>query len=140
MSSFGSAVWPPANEGILASLGPALTVESVSNNRWMVILGGILAFTMAWGIGANDVANAFATSVGAGSLTLKWACVIASFCEFGGAVLLGSQVTDTGTFCSGGVGGGALGEGAAVGLGMRRKGGERGADRDSALWRGCWCC
>jgi len=61
-------------------------------------LGGILAFTMAWGIGANDVANAFATSVGAGSLTLKWACIIAAFCEFGGAVLLGSQVTDTGMF------------------------------------------
>lgn len=95
MSTFSSAAWPPTNATVLGSLGDALTVQSVASNRWMVILGGILAFTMAWGIGANDVANAFATSVGAGSLTLKWACIIASFCEFGGAVLLGSQVTDT---------------------------------------------
>lgn len=101
MSTFSSAAWPPTNATVLGSLGDALTVQSVASNRWMVILGGILAFTMAWGIGANDVANAFATSVGAGSLTLKWACIIASFCEFGGAVLLGSQVTDTGTFGGG---------------------------------------
>eukprot|EP00168_Porphyra_purpurea_P017947 TRINITY_DN645_c0_g1_i1.p2 TRINITY_DN645_c0_g1~~TRINITY_DN645_c0_g1_i1.p2 ORF type:complete len:468 (-),score=174.07 TRINITY_DN645_c0_g1_i1:664-2067(-) len=92
--SFAAAAWPPA-EAVLSSLGDSVTIESVRSNKWMVILGGILAFTMAWGIGANDVANAFATSVGAGSLTLKWACIIAAFCEFGGAVLLGSQVTDT---------------------------------------------
>lgn len=61
----------------------------------MVVVGGILAFIMAWGIGANDVANAFATSVGAGSLSLMWACVIAAVMEFSGALLLGGSVTDT---------------------------------------------
>jgi sodium-dependent phosphate transporter len=38
---------------------------------WIVIWGGICCGIVAFGIGANDVANAFATSVGAKSLTLR---------------------------------------------------------------------
>lgn len=70
-------------------------VDSVGNYLWIVILGGFLAFAMAWGIGANDVANSFATSVGAGSLSLRNACIIAGIMEFLGAFLMGSNVTDT---------------------------------------------
>lgn len=70
-------------------------VHSVRQYYWQVVVGGILAFGMAWGIGANDVANAFATSVGAGSLSLPMACVIAAVMEFVGAVLLGGSVTST---------------------------------------------
>lgn len=87
-------VWPPAAVGPYA-LGEGISVNSVDKYLWIVILGGILAFAMAWGIGANDVANAFATSVGAGSLSLKWACVIAAVMEFLGAFLMGGSVTDT---------------------------------------------
>lgn len=63
--------------------------------EWLVVLGAFLAFFTAYGIGANDVANAFATSVGAKTITIPQAVVIASIFEFAGAVLVGSQVTDT---------------------------------------------
>ena len=45
--------------------------------------------------GANDVSNAFATSVGSGALTLRDAVAIAAVCEFSGAVLMGGAVTET---------------------------------------------
>jgi PiT family inorganic phosphate transporter len=50
---------------------------------------------MAWGIGANDVANAMGTSVGSGALTVKQAICIAIVFEFAGAYLAGGEVTST---------------------------------------------
>ncbi|MCK4865392.1 MAG: inorganic phosphate transporter, partial [Gammaproteobacteria bacterium] len=50
---------------------------------------------MAWGIGANDVANAMGTSVGSGAITIKQAVLIAAIFEFAGAFLAGGQVTKT---------------------------------------------
>tara|TARA_Y100000592_G_scaffold5218_1_gene7403 strand:- start:829 stop:2283 length:1455 start_codon:yes stop_codon:yes gene_type:complete len=62
---------------------------------WIVIVGGAFAFFAAAGIGANDAANAFATSVGSKALTLKQAVVLAAIFETSGAVLMGSHVTNT---------------------------------------------
>ena len=62
---------------------------------WIPYFTGVVAFFMAYGIGANDVANAFATSVGAKALTLKQALWIAAVMEFSGAFLMGSHVTQT---------------------------------------------
>ncbi|KAF9898005.1 Na+/Pi symporter [Lobosporangium transversale] len=58
-------------------------------------IGLFFAFMDAYGIGANDVANSFATSVGSGSVTLAQALIIACFCEFFGAFLLGANTTET---------------------------------------------
>ena len=62
---------------------------------WLVILGGGFAFLASMGIGANDAANAFATSVGAKTLKLWHAIVIAAVFEFSGAFLMGSHVSKT---------------------------------------------
>ena len=40
-------------------------------------------------------ANAFAISVGSGSIALSQALIIACFCEFGGAFLLGASTSET---------------------------------------------
>ena len=61
----------------------------------LLILGCVFAFFMAWGIGANDVANAMGTSVGSGALTIKQAILIAIIFEFAGAYLAGGEVTST---------------------------------------------
>ncbi len=50
---------------------------------------------MAWGIGANDVANAMATSVGSRAITIRQALLVAAVFEFAGAVLAGGEVTST---------------------------------------------
>lgn len=62
---------------------------------WLVVAGSIGAFAFGWGTGSNDVANAFGTSVGAKSLTLKQAVVLAAIFEFTGAMVLGRVSTDT---------------------------------------------
>ncbi|MGY8840414.1 MAG: inorganic phosphate transporter, partial [Pseudomonadales bacterium] len=50
----------------------------------LLILAIVFGVFMAWGVGANDVANAMGTSVGSGAITLKQAIIIAMIFEFAG--------------------------------------------------------
>ena len=61
----------------------------------LLVLACLFGFFMAWGVGANDVANAMGTSVGSRALTIKQAIIIAMVFEFAGAYLAGGQVTET---------------------------------------------
>jgi inorganic phosphate transporter, PiT family len=63
----------------------------------MLFLGltAVLAFYVAWNLGANDVANSMGTSVGSKAVTLRQALAIAGILEFTGAVLFGRNVSNT---------------------------------------------
>ena len=67
----------------------------MSTQYYILIAGYILGFYMAWNIGANDVANAMASAVGAKAITVRQAIFIAGILNVVGAVFIGSHVTDT---------------------------------------------
>jgi len=69
--------------------------DSLSISVFQLGLTGILAFYVAWNLGANDVANAMGTSVGSKAVTLRQALLIAGILEFTGAVLFGQSVSTT---------------------------------------------
>ena len=66
-----------------------------NHGNLLLILAIVFGTFMAWGIGANDVANAMGTSVGSGAVTIKQAIIIAVIFEFSGAILAGGEVTAT---------------------------------------------
>ncbi len=62
---------------------------------FVLIAAVLIGLYSAINIGANDVANAMATSVASGALTIKRAVVVAGICDVLGAVLVGSHVANT---------------------------------------------
>jgi len=61
----------------------------------MVMVGAVFCVAMAWGIGANDIANFFGPAIGARSISLKHGMLLAFIFEFIGAFFLGSTVAKT---------------------------------------------
>ncbi|KAJ9065329.1 hypothetical protein DSO57_1020821 [Entomophthora muscae] len=70
-------------------------MSEISQYTWLFGITCVWACIDSYGIGANDVANSFSTSVGAKTLTLKQACMIASVTEMAGAYLLGANTAST---------------------------------------------
>lgn len=66
-----------------------------TNHLFLFILASVFGIFMAFNIGGNDVANSFGTSVGAKTLTIKQALVIAAVFELSGAMFAGGEVTNT---------------------------------------------
>ena len=69
--------------------------RDMEGEEWIVIVSALIMCVMAFGIGSNDAANSWATSVGSGAITLKTALVMGAVFEFSGTVLLGSGVAKT---------------------------------------------
>jgi PiT family inorganic phosphate transporter len=61
----------------------------------MIFLVALLAFYVAWNLGANDVANSMGTSVGSKAITLRQALIVAGILEFTGSVVFGGAVSET---------------------------------------------
>ncbi|MEE4263257.1 MAG: anion permease [Desulfobacteraceae bacterium] len=67
----------------------------MGSEYYVLIIGYIFGFYMAWNIGANDVANSMASAVGAKAITIRQAIFIAGILNIVGAVFIGSHVTQT---------------------------------------------
>ena len=62
---------------------------------WMLIVGLILAFGLAFSVGSNDCANSLGTAVGSGVMTLRVACVCGTIFETIGVMFLSGNVIST---------------------------------------------
>jgi PiT family inorganic phosphate transporter len=67
----------------------------MASEFYVLIIGYIFGFYMAWNIGANDVANSMASAVGAKAITIRQAIFIAGILNIVGATFIGTHVTNT---------------------------------------------
>lgn len=68
---------------------------ALTEYRYLFAIGTIFSLLDAYNIGANDVANSWATSVSSKSLTMRQAVLGAAVFEFLGAVTVGARTADT---------------------------------------------
>jgi PiT family inorganic phosphate transporter len=84
---------------LLLRRSPALlnliSLRIMPQEYYILIIGYIFGFYMAWNIGANDVANSMASSVGTKAITIRQAIFLAGILNVIGAVFIGSHVTNT---------------------------------------------
>jgi sodium-dependent phosphate transporter len=69
--------------------------EFTEEYTWVLALSVLATLFCAYGIGANDVSNSFASAIGAKALTLRQGVFLAAIFEFLGAILAGAAVADT---------------------------------------------
>lgn len=67
--------------------------NQMENGTVLLVLAAAGAFFMAFNNGANDVANSFASAVGAKAVSMKQAVLIAGLMNLLGAVLIGGNVS-----------------------------------------------
>jgi inorganic phosphate transporter, PiT family len=60
-----------------------------------MVLGIVFCFLMTFGVGANDLANVMSTTIGSKAVSVKQAIILAIIFEFSGALLGGSDITNT---------------------------------------------
>uniref|UniRef100_A0A183CCF6 Phosphate transporter n=1 Tax=Globodera pallida TaxID=36090 RepID=A0A183CCF6_GLOPA len=78
-----------------ASADGASLLSFHATHLWALIVAFHLSFIFAFVMGANEVSNAFATSVCSGAIKLRVAYVLATVVESAGAILLGYKVLET---------------------------------------------
>lgn len=61
----------------------------------VILVACLIGLFMAWGVGANDLANVMSTTMGSKAISVRQAMLIAIVFEFAGAFLGGVHVTDT---------------------------------------------
>jgi sodium-dependent phosphate transporter len=77
-----------------STVAPLITTTGPLDYLWLLILGFIIAFVLAFSVGANDVAILFGATVGSGVVTLKQASILTVF-ETKDSVLLRTEVSTT---------------------------------------------
>ncbi|KAI1717484.1 phosphate transporter family domain-containing protein [Ditylenchus destructor] len=79
----------------IAAISDGSLLNFQSHYLWALIVAFHLSFIFAFFMGANEVSNAFATSVGSGAISLRMAYLLATFVESAGGILLGYKVLET---------------------------------------------